>query len=308
MKKLFFALIFLSFALPALGAWDDPRQEAAVALMTRCEEVLWRAKLERCPDFDERFDPEHSGLVGVDVSPIVTTAGHWRDKLVCARPSMAGAVTGYFIAAGVRSGDVVAINTSSSYPGFLLAALCAVQALDARAVLICSYGSSTYGTTLPEFTVPVMLDCLNAAGLLEQKIAALSPGGAEDGMYNALFEEGRQIVLDLMAQRSERLLLGTFDENMAVRREIFFSQPLKVFVNCGGSMSSIGTDDEAPVLPHGLFTKKDFPQAAKYRGLVFEALERGLPVIHLLYTAGICKDYGLPCEKMDDPESEYDGE
>jgi poly-gamma-glutamate system protein len=285
-----------------LRAFDDPLQNAAVCLMAQCEKVLWREKLKRCPDFDVRLDPEHSGLVGVEFTPLTTTLGHWRDKVVSARPSMAGAVAGYFLKAGLRRGDTAAVNASGSFPGFTLAVLCAAQVMGIEPVLVCSYGSSMYGGTLPQFTFPVMLDVLRKSGLLNAGIAALSPGGRDDAMAEVLLEDGRPLVKKLMASRHERCLDGGFTANMKARREIFFSHSVKIFVSCGGAGTSMGRGDDGPELPHGLILSSPAMPSGADRGLIYDFLERGVPVVHLLYTEGICRDWNLPCEEMADPE------
>lgn len=298
----FLAVCLFAAVQAEAAAFEDPRQNEAVCLMARCEEVLWREKLKRCPDFDVRLDPEHTGLVGTEFTPLTTTLGHWRDKVVSARPSMAGAVSGYFLRAGLCRGNAVAINASGSFPGFTLAALCAAQVMGLEAVLVCSYGASMYGGTVPEFTFPVMLDILRGEGLLGAEIAAVSPGGRDDSMSEVLLEDGRPLVQKLMAQRPERRLNSGFAANMEARREIFFSRPVKLFVSCGGPETSMGRGDDGPELPHGLIMPYPSAAEAPDGGLISEFLERGVPVIHLLYTAGICRDWGLPCEEMPDPE------
>lgn len=303
MIKKILCMIILFFVLLCniANAFDDVRQNSAQQLMAECEKILYHERQLRYPNYDERFDPEHSGLIGPEFTPLVTTLGHWRDKVISSRPQMAGVVAGYLLRAGLKSGDLVAVNASSSYPGFVIASLCAIQTLGLRATIICSYGSSMYGATMPNFTLPVMLDCLKDAGLINQSISALSPGGFGDEMGEVLLEDGRPIVKSLMANRSERLLTGNFEENLSARCEIFFNDEMPgVLISCGGPGSSLSPDDDV-FLPHGLI-RPDYQASPNRRGVIFECFARGIPVIHLLYVRGICNDFELPYEEMKEPE------
>ena len=128
--------------------------------MARCEGVLYEEKC-RLGLYDAETDPEKTGLIGVEFSPLTTSQGHLPDKQAAARPAMADVVAEYLRRAGVEEGDWVAVNASASFPGFILASLCAVESMKANAQIAFSYGASMYGGTDPEFTFPVMLDLLN---------------------------------------------------------------------------------------------------------------------------------------------------
>ena len=113
MKRIFLLLV-LALAARSASAFEDARQNAAADLMRRCETVLWEEKLKRVPDFDVRLDPDHTGLVGEEFTALATTPGSWHDKRAAAQPEMAGAVAGYLIRAGVKEGDWIGINATSS--------------------------------------------------------------------------------------------------------------------------------------------------------------------------------------------------
>ena len=307
MKKWLMLALWV-IAVPAL-AFDDPRQDAAAALMRKCQAVLWQEKLRRLPKFDRRSDPQRTGLVGCMLSVLTTTPGSWHDKSAAAQPEMAGAVAGYLIRAGVKAGDWIGINSTSSYPGFTLAALCAARSLGLKTVLALSYGSSQYGGNLPAFTVPVMLDALRGAGLLETKIDLLTPGGVDDRIRrNVLEEDALPAVLRLMASRPETCLVPEGHRaSMAARQALFARRPLKAFVSCGGSWLSMGRQMERAVkLPHGLILPGQIqtPPPAWNRGLIFDFLDRGVPCVHLLFTRGVCSDWGLP--HSSGPEPDFD--
>ncbi len=304
MKQILILLI-LMVALPA-SAFDDPRQDEAAELMRRCEAVLWQEKMKCLPDYDERCDPEHTGLVGRSLTDLTTTPGSWHDKRAASQPEMAGAVAGYLIRAGVNPGDWIGINSTSSYPGFTLATLCAAKTLGLNTVFSLSYGSSQCGGNLPEFTFPVMLDALRSAGLLDAKIDLLTPGGIDDRIRkNLLEEDALPVVRRLMGERPETCLVPEGHRaSMAARQALFASRELKAFVSCGGSWLSMGRDIERSVkLPHGLIMPSyPVPPASWNRGLIGDFLARGVPCVHLLFTRGVCADWGLPHGKGPEPD------
>ncbi len=265
--------------------------------MGRCEAVLWEAKLASGAEVDESIDPGHTGLIGVEFSPLTTSLGHLRDKQASAQPEMAGAVTGYLLRAGLKAGDWVAVNASGSFPGFILATLCAIQTMELRSVVVFSYGSSMYGGTSPEFTFPAALDVLNRRGLLKVSFDAIAPGGAHDQMAEPLLEDGRPLVRYLMNSRPELKIDESSPERAAARRmELYLKHPVKVFISCGGPCTSMGGSDEILKVPHGLVKRYGVIPKDPGRGLIFEFLSRNIPVVHLLYTKGICRDWHLPYE------------
>ena len=297
---LVFLLLFL--ALPA-RADDRPGNGAASALMARCEAVLYAEK-RRLGLVNESLDPDKTGLIGVEFSPLTTSLGRLSDKRAASRPEMADIVAIYLRRAGVKRGDWIAVNASGSFPGFSLATLCAAECLGVNAQVVFSYGSSMYGGTDPGFTLPVMLDLLNRAGLLSARIRAIAPGGAQDRMAETLLESPFPTVTELMRARPEAHIGGTTLEDAIAQRLRVFAEtptPATCFVSCGGPGVSMGRTESVLKLPHGLVaTARDIPAGAD-RGLLFEFLARGVPVIHLLNVRGVCGDFGLPYEEIPDP-------
>ncbi len=295
--KLFRPLLFFILLTTAADASTIGYGPAA-RLMSRCEAVLHQEKC-RLGLEDALTDPEKTGLIGVEFSPLTTSQGHLPDKQASARPAMADVVAEYLRRAGVGEGDWVAMNASASFPGFILASLCAVESMGAKAQVVFSYGASMYGGTDPEFTFPVMLDLLNREGLLSTRLAAVAPGGAGDRMAETLLEDPRPTVDLLLASRSEeRIDAPTVAEAIRRRLEIFDDtpQPLKCFISCGGPIVALGTTEAVLELPHGLITRFEPIPKDPERGLLFDFLDREIPVLHLLFVRGICDDFGIPYE------------
>ena len=99
------------------------------------------------------------------------------------------------------------------FPGLILATLCAARALELEPVVIYSVGSSMYGANLPGFTFVDMLARLREDGILPYRIAAVSPGGDQDGGAGVLFDEtgahaGRRGAADRAADGRRRHARG----------------------------------------------------------------------------------------------------
>lgn len=296
-------LLFSALAVLAARADERPGAGAASALMARCEAVLYAEK-RRLGLVNEALDPERTGLIGVEFSPLTTSLGRLSDKRASSRPAMADVVAAYLRRAGVKKGDWISVNASGSFPGFSLATLCAAESLGVNTQVVFSYGSSMYGGTDPGFTFPVILDLLNRAGLLSARLRAIAPGGARDRMAETLLESPFPTVTDLMSARPEERIEETTLEDAIARRLRIFAEtpsPVACFVSCGGPGVSLGRTESVLKLPHGLVaTARDIPEGAD-RGLLFEFLARGVSVVHLLNVRGVCGDFGLPYEEIPDP-------
>ena len=112
-----------------------PKVEAA-ALMARALSSIKALRLEKGIPLDAGLDPNGTGIVGDEFSPLTTSLGDAAAKRTAANPAFAGVVAGYYQRAGLGPGDVVAIGGSGSFPAFVLASLCAARALDLKPVLI----------------------------------------------------------------------------------------------------------------------------------------------------------------------------
>ena len=127
-------------------------------------------RLEKGLALDRTLDPNETGIVGEEFTPLTTSLGDVAAKRTAANPAFASVVATYFERAGLKRGDAVAIGGSGSFPAFVLASLCAARALDLRPLLIYSVGSSMYGANIPGFTFIDMLARLRADGLLPYSI------------------------------------------------------------------------------------------------------------------------------------------
>ena len=129
---------------------------------------------------DPAFDPNGTGFIGLEDSPLTTSLGHLEAKRTTTNPDFAGLVVALMHQAGIRKGDSVAIGASCSFPALITATLCACQVLELRPLFICSLGASEWGANHPDFTWLEIQDCLRNQGVLDVTPIAVSLGGEGD--------------------------------------------------------------------------------------------------------------------------------
>jgi len=252
---------------------------------------------------DKALDPNETGIIGEEFTPLTTSLGEVEAKRTSANPAFAAVLVKYFEATGLERGDVVAIGASGSFPALVLAALSAARVLEVEPIVIYSIGASMYGANLPGFTFIDMLARLRADGLLPYGIAAVSPGGDQDGGAGVLFDEDGTALL-AETRRSGipvvegATLAGRIQRRLRIYEAVAGARPIRCFVNVGGASASFGNTSASLALPNGLSLKVATLPASPTRGLVFEFASRGIPVVHLLHVRGLARDNGLPFDPV----------
>jgi poly-gamma-glutamate system protein len=275
---------------PHGGAMRQAAARAAGAMA-----IIRRARQARGVPLDPGADPNRTGLIGVESSPITTTLGDLAAKRTATNPNMAAALVRWLADAGVRPGAVVAVGASGSFPGLIIATLAAAHALGAEPVVISSVASSSWGANLPSFTWLDMEAALVAAGWAPRSVAA-SPGGDAD-VGGGLGADGRAMLQDAIARNRVPPIKGEgLRERVAARMAVYDAarsgRPLAAFVNVGGAVANVGTCLE--ILRVGPGVHRALPACRGEPGVLWLMGRRGIPVVHLLHVDGIATAFGLP--------------
>jgi len=283
----------------------NARIEAA-ALMARSLTTIRSLRLAKGLPIDRTLDPNETGIVGEEFTPLTTSLGDVEAKRTAANPAFAAVVAGYFERAGLEPGDVVAIGGSGSFPAFVLASLCAARALELQPILIYSVGASMYGANIPGFTFINMLERLRSDNLLPYSIAAVAPGGEHDSGRGVLFDEEGTTLVDEARRSGLPLVEGaTLADRIQRRLRIYEAaaagRPVRCFVNVGGATANYGDTAASLDLPAGLLLRLPLVPSLPARGLVFEFAARGVPVVHLLFVKGLVRANGLPFDPVPFP-------
>jgi poly-gamma-glutamate system protein len=301
-------------------------QRKAAERMERAESVLKEALLARGIPIETELDLNLTGLIGPEWTALTTTLGTLEAKRTVLDPNFAALMLRYFLEAGLRSGDVVAVGASGSFVGLTLATLCAAREMGLAAPTIASFGSSMYGATRPGFTIPDMMRILADASVIPYSLVAVSPGGDEDYGENALFEDSRTLIAGLAA-RAGAIRSGTspaetsagsgvefidFDPpdlgaSIARRLKIYAQsaggKKIACFVNVGGASPNSGTSAYTLDFPQGLVMNPPRVPSSPDRGLIYEYASRGVPVINLLNVRLLAQNSGLPYDPVPLPRA-----
>lgn len=294
----------------ALVIWDgrDPAGQAverrAAATMARALDVLAREAERRGIPRDPALDPAGTGLVGAAWTPLTTTLGSLGAKRTGLQPDAAALMARLLRDAGLQPGGRVAVDSSSSFPGFAVAALVAAEACGAEVTCIVSLGSSTYGANRPEFTLPDMLAVLRREGLLRTSILAVSPGGADDlgrDMESALMEAA------LVRAGAPVLREGDPVRNVQARWALHRKDRCPdVLVSVGGNLSAAGIGEPLG-MRNGVLRPRDWPDGPPGQGLIQTALRAGIPAIRILDVQALCAHTGLAYDPVTRQESGRSG-
>jgi poly-gamma-glutamate system protein len=284
-------------------SWSDEMREASRRMERAMAAVARHHETAGIP-IDELVDPNRTGLIGPEYSPLYTTLGQLEAKRTTTNPDMAGLVVHLLRRAGVSAGDTIAVGPSASFPALLIAALTAAEAMGVHPVAILSLGASAYGATRPELNLLDIHALLLSEGIVGNAPAAVSLGGAGD--VGADFDPAFRESLLRQIEMSDVPLVYETDlrANVARRMAIYFGEPegrVAAFVNIGGADANLGTSPLVLRAEPGLNTELALPPPAQ-RGVLFEMAARGVPVIHLLNIRGLVLRYGLPWDPMPLPE------
>ena len=270
----------------------------AVELMESAERTILAAKRERGVSVDPRNDPALSGVVGPEFTLLTTDRGAQASKSLAAHPNFAAAVTQMMLRAGVREGDLVAVGMTGSLPGLNLAVLSACRAIGAQPLIVTSAGSSMFGATDPEMTWLDMEAVVAGRGLWPYRSLAASLGGGGD-VGRGLSPAGRQILADAIERSGARPLdpasvLDAVRQRVALYDSVAAARgrPIRLYVNVGGGLASLGGSQNARLIPPGLSRRlalRNYPN----RGVINVLGKRGIPVLHLLEVERLAREYDI---------------
>jgi poly-gamma-glutamate system protein len=249
---------------------------------------------------DLAIDPNQTGLIGPEDSPLMTTLGQLEGKRTATNPNIAGLIAKLLDDAGVLPGDTVAIGSSGSFPSFLVASLAAASAMKVHPVCILSLGSSSYGATDPEFDLLDLYSVLQQSGVCSGPPAAVSLGGEKDIGEDFTPETREGLIRKIRSHGLPLLYEPDLIRNVSKRAAIYRAAArgrVAAFINSGGGYANLGTSPLALRLKPGLNTRVEVPPR-EMRGVLFEMAAEGIPVIHLLYMKGLAERYGLPWDPI----------
>jgi poly-gamma-glutamate system protein len=277
---------------------------AAAKLMQKAEQIIREYRMSQGIFIDELNDPNKTTLIGEKYSLITTDRGSLEAKLTTLNPNFAAATVDLFKKAGLKNGDLVAVSCTGSMPGLNIAVMSAAKVLGLDLVIISSVGASMFGATDPDFTWLDMESLLYKKGIFPYKSVAASLGGGRD-LGRGLNKTGRDLIINAIKRNNVRLVHEkSLEKNIKKKMRLFTKasdKEIKLYVNIGGGLSSLGNAINGKLLTPGLH-RYISTKNISVKGTMFLFAEKGIPIIHLLDVTRLAEMYNLPIAPVPLPE------
>ncbi len=237
-------------------------------------------------------DPWSCGLIGLEWSGLTTTLGELASKRTGCNPAWAVQFSRWFHELELKPGDHIAIYSSGSFPGLLLNAIAAAEAMQLEPLLIVSLGASTWGANHPEAPWPVLAAELRRIGFISKRADYYTLGGGAE-LGHGLAPEGEMLLRAAAKDAGVELLsAASLKDMIALKSELLEGFQPRVFINIGGSQANLGDAEEVLRLQAGLLPAGDI--GATGNGVIGYALRNEIPVIHMLNVKSISNRVGIP--------------
>lgn len=269
---------------------------AAAKLMDRALHTLQDVTMEKGVFAGAYPDPRLTAMIGQQFSLITTDYDIFEAKLTSVNPNFAAAMVDLLKQAKVKSGDLVAVGMSGSYPGANLALLCACEAIGAKAVTITAVGSTWWGANDPELTWPDMERILNEKGVIHSCPVAASLGGTNDEAVG-LSQVGQDLIREAIRRNNLTLIeQNTLEASVAKRLELYRSnsegRKFAAFVAVGSGDADLGHAINAKLIGDGYIHRlpaKNYPS----RGVIHAFNSENVEILSISDPISISHSYGL---------------
>jgi len=303
--SLIFIIILFTFSPSDINSLDKKIKKSSMT-MDKAIDIISKYRATNIIGVNQNLDPNKTGLIGPENSPIITTLGNLQAKRTTTNPNMAALVAYLLKTAGVKKGDTVAVGSSGSFPALMIASVSAIQNIKAKPVVILSLGSSSYGAGNIEFNLLKIYEILYENGIFKFKPAGVSLGGEKD-IGNDFTPEAKIFLKNYIKKKKYNYIYESdLRKNVKQRLKIYkknsTDKKIKAFINCGGSYVSLGTSSLVLKVKPGLNFKSTLPSKNR-RGMIFEMISRNIPCIHLLFIKGLIQKHNLPWDPIPLPEA-----
>lgn len=250
----------------------------------------WRLRLDRA---DGERDPYHTGMIGLELTPITTTIGYEDAKELSTHSGWAAWIVRQLAEKDVHPKDKVAVSMTGSFPALNLAVIAALQELKIDMVAISSVGSSSFGANELGFTWPEMERELYKRDVLKVRCKAVTLGGTGDrGLEWSA--ESIKLAVDAANASGLEVIRPRNLHDAIMKRLHLYGKPEKYacFINVGGGQPTLGGGRKIRFSRGGWFFEPP-EEPADPRGVMDAFLDAGVPCLNLLYLEELNKREGI---------------
>jgi poly-gamma-glutamate system protein len=261
------------------------------------------------------------------LSPITSGSGSLVSKQTTVNPNFAAVVVQWLKDLGIKSGDVVAVGLSGSFPAMNIAVYSAMHQLGVEPIIISSTAASQWGANNPGFTWLDMESLLRKHEVFPYKSVAASLGGVGDEAIG-LTGRGHKLLIRAI-ERNEIPGIGVVQpkqkprveenaeeippelapvdqnrvrERMRVYYENAGDRPIRAYINVGGGTVSVGTKVGKRKFLPGVNRRPPKGIDEMPPSVLGAFLESGVPAIHATRMIDLAEEYGLEIAPRRIPE------
>jgi poly-gamma-glutamate system protein len=269
----------------------------AARSMQAASRVLWMEKDARGLTPSAQADPNRTGMIGQEYTPITTTIGELPAKRTATNPDFAAALVRQMASLQLARGTPVVIVVSGSFVGGDVAAIAATETLGLRPIVIASLSASMWGANEPEFNLIDMLSTLRERNVIRTRAVAavLGGGGAIGGSMdpNGVAALRRSAARDGVPIIEARPVAALIDALLARITAAAGDTGPGAVINAGGALIGLGSCRESYEWPPGL-TRRAPTCSDGTPGLAMRLAADGLPVLHIINMRRLALEWGLP--------------
>jgi len=274
----------------------------AARSMQAASRVLWLEKVTRGLTPPAQADPNRTGMIGQEYTPITTTIGELAAKRTATNPDFAAALIRQIAPLGLARGTPVVIVVSGSFVGGDVAAIAAIETLGLRPIVIASLSASMWGANEPELNLLDMLAALRERNVIRTRAiaAVLGGGGAVGGSMDpdGVAALRRSAARDGVPILEARPVAALIDALLAqINAAVGAAARPGVVINVGGALIGLGSCRESHELPPGL-TRQAPPCSDGTPGLAMRLAAEGAPILHIINIRRLALEWGLPYDPM----------
>jgi poly-gamma-glutamate system protein len=298
------------YKAPEKTAFYVEKLEAS-RLAAKAMAILREEAIQRHISTDSINDPNETYLVGTKYSIITAHRVPLTDVLVSLNPNFAAAVVEMLTELKFRRDDLVAVNTTGTFPGLNIAVLSACEVLGIEPIIITAVSSASYGANNPAFTWLDMETHLREREIFSFTTYAASIGGEKDN-GEGISPEGRTILLSVIERNNARpISSASLAENIAIRDTMYHKlaenhgKPLKAYIDIGGTITGYGQTVPDTLVKPGINRYSEQQFFSNY-GLIQRMVEKQIPILFLGDIKQLALSRGLSITTIPQPQPGQD--